>query len=381
MFNGSAYAFAEDAAGVVWIASGNGIIRFDGTRWEGITGPGAVYLEFTSIARDDEGRMWFGSPTTLAMYDDSEWEVYGRATGLPTGEVTALFVDTLGRVWVGFGWNEEPSVYVGMYDGKTWQFFGRDNSGGALVNSIYGFAEDAAGRVWAAGDGIAVYDDSTWIDADPLPYVWYCDLTIDNNQHLWLAKGTVGELHVLWHGLDYPIVDNGEWLAPNRYRATIDVTAEIPRGTYVVSVADAVGTDGMAIAPHEVQTFTIDYAGAVTDGTAPSRPTITALGDGSLSTIRAEWSSRDAESDIDQCRYAVGTTPGGRDVRDWVYVSGNTTTATIIGLLLQQGRTYYVTVAARNGTGLWSAPGISNPVVAGEVTVIPKEVHLPLMRR
>ena len=176
------------------------------------------------------------------------------------------------------------------------------------------------------------------------------------------------DIRVLWGGLDYSAETGAEWLSPTTYRATFDVTPAIPKGTYVLSVEGGVGTDGLLAAPAPPVTFTIDYAGGVTDSTAPPRPSVRAYGDGTLSTIDIEWTATDPDSSIDEFRYALGTTPGGRDIVEWTYLPGSASSTRLTGLLLARGQTYYATVAARNASGLWSASGISNAVIGGEVT-------------
>ena len=84
---------------------------------------------------------------------------------------------------------------------------------------------------------------------------------------------------------------------------------------------------------------------------SPARPT----------ALHAVWSSSDPESGIVEYQYAIGTTPGGTDVVPWTSV-GASTELIRSDLALQDGRTYYITVRARNGAGQWSSIGTSDGI-------------------
>ena len=179
-------------------------------------------------------------------------------------------------------------------------------------------------------------------------------------------------LHASGQG-DFPIASLRS-LTETRAVFETDVTALWPRGAYTLTVADAVGGDGVEIAPHSRYAFRVDYAGSASDQTPPSTPQVTALSDGTLTKLTLRWVTSDTESGITNYRYAVGTTPGGTDVVNWTTIdapaSRSATSEFAIvrsGLNLVRGQVYYVSAQARNASGLWSGTGISNPV--GGVTV------------
>jgi len=151
----------------------------------------------------------------------------------------------------------------------------------------------------------------------------------------------------------------------------------IPRDTYSININGAIGADGIEISPNSAFTFTVDYAGSISDTTPPLQPEVNASGDGSLTTISADWSSSDPESSITQYRYAIGTTPGGREVVDWTYTNGTSVNRNNLNLTF--GSTYYASVGARNEGGLWSESGVSNGVVAGVPST--NRIYLPMVFR
>lgn len=102
------------------------------------------------------------------------------------------------------------------------------------------------------------------------------------------------------------------------------------------------------------------------DRTPPTTPVV--IDDGqyttSLSQLHATWSSSDPESGISEYQYCIGMAPGSTDVVGWTS-AGLDTEATVSGLSLTQGQSYYFNVNARNGTSLWSEVGSSDGITVG----------------
>ncbi|GEM_PF-2796881 len=102
--------------------------------------------------------------------------------------------------------------------------------------------------------------------------------------------------------------------------------------------------------------------GIEVDASAPTTPTVIDDGDYALPDfLHAVWTSEDAHSGIQEYQYAIGTTPGGTDVVDWTS-AGSEGSITHTGLSLQEDVTYYISVRALNGAGLWSDVGSSDGI-------------------
>lgn len=97
----------------------------------------------------------------------------------------------------------------------------------------------------------------------------------------------------------------------------------------------------------------------------------------STTTLQAWWNGSDPESGIQRYEYSVGSSPGATDKKGWTN-AGTATSATITGLSLSVGATYYINVRAVNGANLtssvMSSPGVT---VAQEVTSIVQAKGLP----
>jgi hypothetical protein len=82
----------------------------------------------------------------------------------------------------------------------------------------------------------------------------------------------------------------------------------------------------------------------------------------SKNTLSANWTATsDPQSKIVRYYYAIGKTPGGKDVLDW---TNNQLNLSFIqrGLDLTVGTTYYTTIEAENSSGLKSTPVSSNGI-------------------
>ena len=118
------------------------------------------------------------------------------------------------------------------------------------------------------------------------------------------------------------------------------------------------------------------YVEALPDATPPSKPLVTVEGPltPNSTQLAASWISNDPESGIREYRYAIGTTPGGADVRPFTSTTQNS--IVVSGLSLRVGATYYFAVKAINGAGLESEVGVSagvrfDPTYQPQVKIIP----------
>ena len=121
-------------------------------------------------------------------------------------------------------------------------------------------------------------------------------------------------------------------------------------GTLGISLAaatavDAAGNPSAAIGPSA--TFVID-------NTIPEMQSVTdEKYTTSTTSLKGWWEAVDTGSDIARYEYAIGTTAGGAQVKDWTD-AGTATTATIGGLSLNLTDTYYISVRAVDAAGLVS---------------------------
>lgn len=98
------------------------------------------------------------------------------------------------------------------------------------------------------------------------------------------------------------------------------------------------------------------------DMTPPAKPVVTDSGkeQDDSTALYASWTSLDAQSGIVQYCFAIGTAPGDTSIVPWTYTTDSE--AFVGGLYLEIGQTYYFSVKAKNGVGLWSDVGASDGI-------------------
>ena len=174
--------------------------------------------------------------------------------------------------------------------------------------------------------------------------------------------------------------DNGQWLSPTRWQATRDFNALVAAGSYTVTIERAVDSDGMPVFVEQKNAFTVDFGAGVTLD-PPSPPAVQAQTSGSLSNLSAAW--QNSSPNVDQYRYAIGTSLGARDIVGWTYLAAASFVRDNLNLVL--GQPYYVSVQAHNTSGLWSGSGVSNVVFGGQAPTPtptgPPSLYLPQIKR
>ncbi|MCX6374429.1 MAG: fibronectin type III domain-containing protein, partial [Armatimonadetes bacterium] len=117
----------------------------------------------------------------------------------------------------------------------------------------------------------------------------------------------------------------------------------------------------------DIENGSYSYGPYMYDGTAVQ---LSNLNDGKYTDatgqLSASWNGADPESGVVEYKYAIGTTSGGIEVRDWTTNSTNTSVTTT-GLTLAADTKYYFSVKAVNGAGTWTDPLNSDGVTAATV--------------
>ena len=131
------YAVAQDAAGILWIGTRNGLASFDGRRIQAFKEYGRV----NALVVDRGGRLWVGTSKGLRVMPDQ----VGR-----DGNIRALHADAEGNVWatVGDTLLLKLSYDDGIKEEARCFYHKRDSEGDYPYYQIY---EAADGKLWLAG--------------------------------------------------------------------------------------------------------------------------------------------------------------------------------------------------------------------------------------
>lgn len=139
----------------------------------------------------------------VGHYNKSSWADCNQAEGIVTGDVNALAVDKVGRVWVATEKNG-----VEMFDGEKWQTFTTQQ--GLPSNQTYGLTVDEDNTVWVATwEGVAKFNGSIWEDFYTVNSgtIFYNDvhaIAFDQEKNVW-----VGHID---NGVSQFRAKDGEWI-------------------------------------------------------------------------------------------------------------------------------------------------------------------------
>ncbi|MCS6778069.1 MAG: two-component regulator propeller domain-containing protein [Chloroherpetonaceae bacterium] len=140
----------------IWVVTDAGAFRREGGKYVPVTKPTSyltrqppvnVDAEFTCVAVDRMGHVWFGTDSGLAATDGKNWwNVIDGSRGLPYEEVTCLTFGRDGEFWVG----TTQGVCRYTASGRWQYYWGPRYLPG---NHVHAIALDREGAAWVATDG------------------------------------------------------------------------------------------------------------------------------------------------------------------------------------------------------------------------------------
>lgn len=158
----------QDKKGNIWLASWEGIFRYDGTSFTNITSKVSA-ARFFSVLEDSKGNLWFGSiGSGVYYYDGKSFKNFTTGNGLLSNDVGSIYEDKKGNIWFG--------VFGGAscYDGKSFRNYiingdamNEDRTGKTFQDrppyEVNAIIEDKTGKLWFATRGNTfVYDGKTF---------------------------------------------------------------------------------------------------------------------------------------------------------------------------------------------------------------------------
>ncbi len=249
---GDIWDIAQAADGALWLATGSGLYRFDGRRFERQIAPeGQSFTSrnMTTLEITPDGAFWIGTYNAGVMrLADGRIQAFGEAQGIPSGLIPRITADADGRVWVavdgGLRWFDgtrfQPPPTSMHYPGDNAHWLLRDSRGtlwvstgttivhlpahgtrfeptGQAVTAFATLAERADGEIWLAdrmhglsplADAHGVIDHATR-DVRRLPGLKASRLRAASDGSLWASRsggGGVLRVHAA-PGSDTPRVE------------------------------------------------------------------------------------------------------------------------------------------------------------------------------
>ncbi|NKB68938.1 MAG: response regulator [Candidatus Latescibacteria bacterium] len=142
-----------DRDGLLWLGTDQGISRFDGQRFETLDIPDELRPDGDTIAaihQDREGLLWFGAEGPSLREPNLRWRglswdgrtiaAFPAAGGQPLAGVLAFCQDGDGRLWIG------TMAGLWRWDGQAFHRFGPEE--GAPQKFVRALCRDSDGRLW-----------------------------------------------------------------------------------------------------------------------------------------------------------------------------------------------------------------------------------------
>lgn len=143
----------QDRNGDVWLATWEGIIRYDGTTFTNFTNQNYLRkFHVFSTLEDRGGDLWFGTIRAgLYRYDGKTFINIAQKEGLPNDIVLCFHQDRSGNVWIGTGGG------ISIYSGASYRNL--TTADGLPDNDINSIIEDRTGKMWIGSRGpLCTYD-------------------------------------------------------------------------------------------------------------------------------------------------------------------------------------------------------------------------------
>ena len=182
------FSLLEDAAGILWFGTiGGGVYRYDGSAFvRYTTSDGLAHNSILSMLQDDAGNIWFGTDSGASRYDGKAFTHFPIQDG-PGINVNAMAQDSSGKIWFATRYGVETDLYC--YDGKT--FAPLERSPGTRFWNVRTVMVDVAGTIWTGGqDGLVRYHDGSFTQVSP-HFIGY--IFEDRAGNLWLSEDSPGD--------------------------------------------------------------------------------------------------------------------------------------------------------------------------------------------
>ena len=192
-------AIAQTPDGYLWLATQEGLARFDGVTFRVYDSRNTTVFDSDfvhTIHVDRRGTLWVGAASGLLRYDGNDsFTRFGRSHGLDGSAAKYISENATGVLWIGFGSGGTVGGkgLLRFENGRGTRFTKTD---GLPNDQVYGTATDRAGAVWiGTGQGLVVLRDgrvvTTYTEADGLPSSFVRAVVVDREGTVW-AGTTAG---------------------------------------------------------------------------------------------------------------------------------------------------------------------------------------------
>jgi ligand-binding sensor domain-containing protein len=164
-----------DANDHLWVATGNGLCKYDGTSWTvyNTSNTPLPSDNFRSITFDQAGVLWVTfmeinfSIGGIASFNGSNWTHYTPSnSNLPSYQCVDILIDSQNNKWI------RSSTSVTKFDGLNFIDYNSQNSG-LWGPQVYDIALDSLDRLYAVTDMNGIYVQVNVFDGNGWSYINY----------------------------------------------------------------------------------------------------------------------------------------------------------------------------------------------------------------
>lgn len=181
-------AIAQTKDGYLWLASANGLFRFDGITFEHYepqSGPALTAGSVRALLALPYGDLWIGSSSgTISHLRNGQAKTYTRRDGVPEGKVCCLTQDRQGAIWAG------TSTGLARFAGGRWEEIGKEwNFNAKSTNALF---LDHRGNLWVATEDTIIFlpSGTRSFQSTSIHVGQVLQLTESPNGKLWMAETT-----------------------------------------------------------------------------------------------------------------------------------------------------------------------------------------------
>ncbi|NKB71414.1 MAG: hypothetical protein GKR89_30445 [Candidatus Latescibacteria bacterium] len=206
----------QDRDGYLWIATLDGVSRFDGQRFDNFTVDDGLADNLTVPQwQDSNGHIWFTSGQMgefkigkgVTRYDGQRFETFTTQDGLADNTVAKIFEDSAGRLWFatrgGVSRLDPAAAGATSTDRLFTTFTSADGLADNFIFNVWGHgAEDRRGHIWFSHAfrtaGVSRYDGrafTTFTSADGLVDSAIHSIHLDRDGDPWFLSWGQGATH------------------------------------------------------------------------------------------------------------------------------------------------------------------------------------------